>query len=96
MIRFLGDDDPDDVEVERCGNCGREVPAGELRDDGYCRSCGDSAWTQTCPRCGATAISAETRDNPKGYHTHASGTITIWECEGCGFRSRFQHDWRWE
>lgn len=90
---FSGDDTGD--ETGQCGNCGRTVSTDELRGDGYCRRCGASSWTQNCPRCGSTAISSETRTNPRGYRTHAPGTITVWECDSCGFRSGYRHDWRW-
>ena len=91
------DDEPDDEsEREQCSNCGRMVPEDEMRDDGYCKQCGDSKVEAKCPRCGATAITAEIKDNPKGYETHAPGTITIRECQGCGYRSGFRHDWKWK
>jgi len=92
---FTGDDGDDTQDLEQCGNCGREFPAEELRDDGYCSACAESAWTQECPECGSTAIVSETKDNPnKG--THAPGTITIWQCSNCGFTSGARHDWRWK
>lgn len=84
------------TETERCGNCGRAVAAEELRGDGYCRRCGASTARQRCPRCGSAAITAERKDNPRGTRTDAPGTVTIWECSGCGFRSGARHDWRWQ
>jgi len=96
MTGFFTDDDGDTQETERCGNCGREFPVAELRDDGYCSACGDSAWTQKCPDCGSTAIISETKDNPKGYRTHSPGAITIWQCSSCGYTSGGRHDWKWE
>lgn len=82
-------------ERKRCTNCGRMVDADRFWRDSICEDCG-SGWTQRCPRCGSTAIAEDTRKNPSGYASYAGRTVTIWECEGCGFRSRFSHDWRWE
>lgn len=89
-------DEESDRDKKRCTNCGRLKDVDDFWNDEVCNSCGKSAWTQKCPRCDSTSITSETKDNPKGYETHAPGTITIWECNECGFRSGFRHDWKWE